>query len=113
MDSYDAKRDRGFMSFDRRHNLIVSYVYALPFGLSGAGWYKKAFGGWQLSGITTLNTGLPLNLGITGDRAGTGLGNQRQVGCLLAEEFPCDGWVTILTFNCLILRPVIIPRRHV
>lgn len=39
--------------------------------------YKKAFGGWQLSGITTLNTGLPLNLGINGDCAVTGLGNQR------------------------------------
>ena len=77
MDSYNAKRDRGFMAFDRRHNLIVSYVYPLPFWLSGSEWYKKAFGGWQLSGITTLNTGLPLNLGIVGDRAGTGLGNQR------------------------------------
>ncbi len=77
MDSYDAKRDRGNMAFDRRHNLIISYVYPIPFWMNGNEWYKKAFGGWQLSGITTLNTGLPLNLGIAGDRAGTGLGNQR------------------------------------
>ncbi len=77
MDSYDAKRDRGYMAFDRRHNLILSYVYPLPFWINGNEWYKKAFGGWQLSGITTLNTGLPLNLAINGDRAGTGLGNQR------------------------------------
>ncbi len=77
MDSYNAKLDRGYMAFDRRHNLIVSYVYPLPFWLTGNDWYKKTFGGWQLSGITTLNTGLPLNLGITADRAGTGLGNQR------------------------------------
>lgn len=77
MDSYNAKLDRGFMAFDRRHNLIISYVYPLPFWLNGNGWYQKAFGGWQLSGITTLNTGLPINLGINGDRAGTGLGNQR------------------------------------
>jgi hypothetical protein len=77
MDSYNAKRDRGFMSFDRRHNLIFSYVYPLPFWRNGVNWYQKALGGWQLSGITTLNTGLPLNLGINGDRAGTGLGNQR------------------------------------
>ncbi|MBL8239020.1 MAG: TonB-dependent receptor [Bryobacterales bacterium] len=77
MDSYNAKLDRGFMAFDRRHNLIVSYVYSLPFWMDGKEWYKKALGGWQLSGITTLNTGLPVNLGINGDRAGTGLGNQR------------------------------------
>jgi hypothetical protein len=77
LDSYNAKRDRGLMAFDRRHNLIVSYVYPLPFWTKGAELYKKVLGGWQISGITTINTGLPQNLGINGDRAGTGISNQR------------------------------------
>jgi hypothetical protein len=77
LDSYDARRDRGLMAFDRRHMLVASYVYPLPFWLKPDQWYKKALGGWQLSGITTLNTGLPVNLGINGDRAGTGIANQR------------------------------------
>lgn len=77
MDSYNARRDRGHMAFDRRHMVVVSYVYPLPFWLKPEQWYQKVLGGWQISGITTLNTGLPINLGINGDRAGTGLGNQR------------------------------------
>ncbi|MCX6612173.1 MAG: hypothetical protein NTW74_15125, partial [Acidobacteria bacterium] len=38
MDSYNAKRDRGFTAFDRRHNLLISYVYPLPFWLTGNDW---------------------------------------------------------------------------
>ena len=77
MDSYNAKLDRGLATFHRAHNLIVSYVYPLPFWITGDEWYKKVFGGWQLSGITTINTGLPQNLSINGDRAGIGAGGQR------------------------------------
>lgn len=77
MDSYNAKRDRGLMAFDRRQNLIVSYVYPLPFWQKPDAFVKKVLGGWQISGITTINTGLPQNLSINGDRAGTGLSNQR------------------------------------
>jgi hypothetical protein len=77
MDSYNAKLDRGLATFHRAHNLIVSYVYPLPFWRTGQEWYKKALGGWQLSGITTINTGLPQNLLINGDRAGIGAANQR------------------------------------
>ena len=77
MNSYDAKRDRGLATFRRAHNLIVSYVYPLPFWRTGDEWYKTTLGGWQLSGMTTINTGLPQNLSINGDRAGIGVGGQR------------------------------------
>ncbi len=77
MDSYNFKRDRGLSSFDRRHIFVFSYVYSLPFWRAQNLWYEKALGGWQLSGVTTLQRGLPLNLGIQPDRAGTGGGGQR------------------------------------
>lgn len=77
MNSYDFKRERGLASYDRRHIFIFSYVYPLPFWQSGGDWHKRAFGGWQLSGVTTLQTGLPVNLAINGDRAGIGTGGQR------------------------------------
>jgi hypothetical protein len=77
MDSYNFKRDRGLATFHRQHVFVFSYIYPLPFWTSGAEWYKKALGGWQLSGVTTLQTGLPMNLGTSGDRAGTGVGGQR------------------------------------
>ncbi|MBI3694285.1 MAG: carboxypeptidase regulatory-like domain-containing protein, partial [Acidobacteria bacterium] len=77
MDSYNFKRERGLATYDRRHIFVFSYVYPLPFWRTGNEWFKRAFGGWQLSGVTTLQKGLPLNLGINGDRAGTGGGGQR------------------------------------
>ncbi len=78
MDSYHFKRERGLATYDRRHIFIFSYVYPLPFWRTGNEWFKKALGGWQVSGVTTLQRGLPLNLGINGDRAGTGSsGGQR------------------------------------
>ena len=77
MDSYNVRGDRGLSDFDRRHMFVLTYVYPLPFWQSQNKWYQKAFGGWQLSGITTIQTGLPLNLSIPVDQAGTGVGGQR------------------------------------
>lgn len=77
MDSYNFKRERGLATFDRRHILVLSYVYPLPFWRTGADWYKKVLGGWQLSGVTILQKGVPVNLAINGDRAGIGIAGQR------------------------------------
>ena len=77
MDSYNAKRERGLSSSGRRNILVLSYVYPLPFWREQNKWYRKAFGGWQLSGIATIESGLPINITIQGDVAGTGVGGQR------------------------------------
>jgi hypothetical protein len=77
MYSYNFKLERGLASLDRRHILMLSYVYPIPFWQRQDAWYKVALGGWQLSGITSLQSGPPLNITIQGDRAGTGTGNQR------------------------------------
>jgi hypothetical protein len=50
-------------------------VYPLPFWLNGQTWYQKVLGGWQISGVTTLQTGLPVNIVIPGDQAGIGISN--------------------------------------
>ena len=77
MDAFDAKRDRGLASYDRRHVFVASYVYPLPFWRDGGAWHKIAFGGWQVSGVTSLQSGRPLNLTVSGDVAGTTTGSQR------------------------------------
>ncbi len=77
MDSYNFKNERGRATYDRRHIFVFSYIYPLPFWRGQEAWYKKALGGWQLSGVTTIQSGRPLNLGITGDRAGNGGSAQR------------------------------------
>jgi hypothetical protein len=47
---------------DRRHVLTASYVYPLPFLMNSSSPLKYALGGWELSGILTYNSGLPLTV---------------------------------------------------
>jgi len=77
MNSFNLRGDWGPSSYNRKQVLVLSYVYPLPFWRTGREWYKVAFGGWQLSGVTTLQSGLPFNVTIQSDVAGTGLANQR------------------------------------
>lgn len=60
-DSYNPKMARAASNFDLRHNLTVSYVYSLPF-FKQAGLTHTLLGGWQASGITTIQSGLPLTI---------------------------------------------------
>ena len=77
-DSLNLRGDWGPSSYNRNRILAISYVYPIPVWLHNRNtWYKKGFGGWQLSGVTQIMTGLPLNLTLSPDRAGTGSGNQR------------------------------------
>jgi carboxypeptidase family protein/TonB-dependent receptor-like protein len=56
VNSYDLATNRGDSDFDMRHNLAISYVYALPF-YKGSGLSHTLLGGWQVSGITIAQTG--------------------------------------------------------
>lgn len=65
---YDRHADRSVSSNDVSQTLNFSFVYQLPFGKSkrfGAHWNHLKdglLGGWQINGITTFQTGLPLVL---------------------------------------------------
>lgn len=58
---HDIKADWGSASFDIRHAAVINATYDLPFGRSAATspWVSRALGNWQISGIETLQTGLP------------------------------------------------------
>ena len=64
--TYDRRAERSISSNEVSQRLVLSYVYDLPFGRGrsfGAGWNRVAdslLGGWQINGITTLQTGQPL-----------------------------------------------------
>jgi hypothetical protein len=68
--------DKSVAGFDRRHRLSFSYGYELPFGkgkplASNLGPAVEALiGGWQINGITTLQTGPPFTPVVPGDPAG-------------------------------------------
>jgi hypothetical protein len=54
------KADYGRASFDVRHAAVINATYELPFGRGKASpWVERLIGNWQLSGIETLQCGLP------------------------------------------------------
>ena len=57
------KADYGRASFDVRNSAVLNATYDLPFGRGGAShahpWVQRLIGNWQLSGIQTLQSGLP------------------------------------------------------
>ncbi|MGH9840533.1 MAG: TonB-dependent receptor domain-containing protein, partial [Blastocatellia bacterium] len=66
--SYDRRADRSISPNDISQRLVMSFVYELPFGrgrLLGKDWNRVAdvlAGGWQVNGIATLQTGVPLTI---------------------------------------------------
>jgi Carboxypeptidase regulatory-like domain len=77
VNSYDFAANRASSNFDLRHNVSISYVYALPF-FHAAGFAHSVLGGWQVSGITVAQSGTPFNvtngLSTFGDNAGVANG---------------------------------------
>lgn len=68
MDNHNPGRDYGPSNFDVDHRFVASYVYDLPFGRGKRflGNANKALdyavGGWELTGITTFQTGFPYSI---------------------------------------------------
>jgi Carboxypeptidase regulatory-like domain len=69
--------DRARSYLDARHRFVASYVWELPFG-SGRrfwnhpGWQNQLVGGWEISGITTFQSGYPFTVLAAQDFSNTG-----------------------------------------
>ena len=79
---YDMKADRSVSSYDVPHNLVLSWVYDLPFGKSkalhtGNKVVDYAIGNWQINGLADIRSGQPVNVTIAGDIANTGNNGER------------------------------------
>jgi hypothetical protein len=99
--SLDLRSNRASSDFDQRHMLNINYIYDLPLvkllenftHLLGTGgdatnepvWVADStvrtwLGGWQLSGITTIQTGTPFSVINGGGSNGTGAADNAGVG---------------------------------
>src|SRR5262249_25611834 len=116
-DAHDARhppRERDFSDYGVRHRWVLSYVYDLPFGrkdrLTPSSRVAKAIvGGWQTTGILTLQTGRPFTV-LTGvDQSNTGANNDRPniIGDWRVPNPGPDRW-----FNACTLSLDGIPRSH-
>jgi len=89
VDAWNLKTSRGLADFDVRHKLAVSIVYQVPtFGSSAV--LRNTVGGWQISGVTILQSGQPFSVSCTDtfravrDASGKVIGN---TGC----DYNADG----------------------
>ncbi len=95
---------RGLSNFDRRHMLIASYVWEIPFARKTRGVTRKVLHGWQVSGITNFQSGNPLTMGISSDMAGTGAGGQRpNVVAPVSVTKTIGAWFTTNSFAMPVL----------
>lgn len=74
----NLRAERGLSEFDARHRFVTSFVYELPVG-RGRRWLSAAhpildhlLGGWQVTGILTLQSGRPFTVITTRDISNTG-----------------------------------------
>jgi hypothetical protein len=73
----NPRDDRGNCDQDIRHRNVLSYIYELPLYKDQRGFAGKILGGWQVSGVTVLQTGTPINITEPTDRSLTGAGANR------------------------------------
>jgi hypothetical protein len=61
------KYDVGPSVFDRTNVAFINFIYDIPLARNSSSHFMKTVvGGWQLSGIVTMESGTPYNLGING-----------------------------------------------
>jgi hypothetical protein len=74
---YDRSYDNGPSPLDRRNVAIVNFIYQLPIlrGKDTNAVLKTALGGWEISGIGTIESGMPLNINLGGPQGSNGLAN--------------------------------------
>lgn len=79
-------------AFDHRNRIVVSAVYQPPTWHAEGG-YKFAgaiVNGWMLSGVTTFQSGQPINVELGYDWNGDGISNDRPI--LLNPKAPLTNW---------------------
>ncbi len=68
-DPLNRRQQYGLAAFNRPHRFVMSYGYQIPY--KAEGWKEKALGGWGISGVTTIQDGLPFSVtdGASGNEA--------------------------------------------
>jgi len=61
-DFFDPKFDRGQLSQEARHNVSGNVIYQLPFFENSHGVLSQVLGGWQISSILNIRSGVPLRI---------------------------------------------------
>lgn len=72
LDSTNKDLDYGVLALDRTHALVINFVWQMPFFASQHGLAAFALKGWQMAGIASFQSGVPINVTQAGDAANFG-----------------------------------------
>jgi len=105
--SFNNRLDRGRAALDRRHVFTANYIYDLPFFSKRTDLVGNVLGGWEISGIVTLQTGLGFTPTTNFDAAGLGnipalvAGNRPNMICDPNENAPhtFEQWFNVACFQ--------------
>ena len=98
--------DTGPSDFDYNHTFVVSYVWQLPAMKQSRALVRQILGDWEVTGITTAQTGGPLTLFAGTDRSQTGIGSDHAdylggtvyTSGACANQAPCVSYLTPSAF---------------
>ncbi len=69
------RNEKAVSHFDRPQRLALTFLYELPFGKTGNAFKRHILGGWQLTGVWTFESGVPMTVvnGVDADGLGGSL----------------------------------------
>ena len=81
--------DNGYSGYDRTHVAAVDFIYSIPFFRHNDSRFVRAtVGGWQVSGIITIESGLPINITLGGAQGGNGVGGNNRPNLTGKVSYP-------------------------
>jgi hypothetical protein len=96
--SYDV----GTSGYDRTNVAVVDFIYDIPlFRHTESRLLKSGLGGWQVSGIVTMESGLPINITTGGSQGGNGVGgtNRPNLTGTLTTPHTVNDWFSASAFT--------------
>lgn len=107
LDPRDPGLDRGSSDFDVRHRLVVAPIYQTPWFGKSSGWQRQLLGGYTLTGIFNVRTGIPFSVfdSTNSANAPAGAGDPRYVptGAISSYATGAAQSLGVNSFNLLTL----------
>lgn len=70
-DFFNINSEKSLSAFDRRHRFVANFLYEIP-SFFNQGFGRQVFGGWEISGIVTRQSGQPFTIQTGVDTNGNG-----------------------------------------
>ncbi len=106
---YNPNYSRGLDPNDEPHRLVLSYMWEVPFGKGrrylSNGLAGKVIGNWQMSGITVIQSGVPIriagpdNTGLLNFALNSGRGNRLSDPVLSGDQRTASRWFDTNAFT--------------